>query len=549
MKRRLVLPLILAACAPAASGSDFDAAYETITGEAIAADIAILASDGFEGRGPGGNGERLTINHIADAFREAGIGPANNGSYFQPFGLAHYQREGLGSFSITGPSGDVELAVRDDYVTYAGRPSAAIDLDLSRVVIGGFGIDAAEEGWHDYDGADLEGATVILFRGDPGTASNDPSRFGGSALSVHGLLGTKYDAISARGGAAAIVIHTDASAGYPWATMAAGGGGNEQYFLAESDDTHLDMVVHMSEPAARRLFAAAGIDFDATYGAATEPGFRAIETTLRASGSLRGVVEVTETNNVIGRIEGSEAPDECVIYTAHWDHMGTNPDAPEGDPIYNGALDNASGTAMLMAVARAFAEMDAPRRSVLFFATAAEERGLYGAEHFVANPLCEPANIAGVFNMDAHFPFADQWNAMVVPGLGTSELENYIGVAADRLGRTLIEDSNPQAGGFYRSDHWPFIKAGIPGIYAVGAPDEAQIAADDTILPQFANYMQNGYHHAADEYDAAVWRMGGIEGDARIYFEAGFTLAENDDWPEFSAGTPYRALRDGMRGE
>lgn len=547
MTRMIAASIATLAFAMPAAADDFDTAYNAITAENIAADVGVLASDEFEGRGPGGRGERLTIDYIATQFAEAGIDPAFGDSYFQPFGIAEYVKNGLASFDLTGPDGALGLAVADDFVLFAGQPEARLEVDTSALVVGGFGITAAEEGWDDYAGMDLTGRTLILFRGDPGTATGDETLFGGTALTVHGLVGTKLENAAAHGASAVILIHTEQSAGYPWATLSSGGVGGTQYFLTEDDGDHLTMVAHVSEEAGRRIFEAAGLDFDTVYSQAATRGFRAFSTDLTASGVLEGEVTPGETNNVVGRVSGTDAPDECVIYTAHWDHMGINPDAPTDDTIFNGALDNATGTSMLINLARAFGSLDThPRRSVYFFATAAEERGFLGTEHYISDPACALADTVAVFNMDAHFPFADHWEAMTVPGLGTSELEDIVSVAAARLGRTLQDDSNPEAGGFFRSDHWPFIKVGVPGIYAVGSPTETQVEADPDIIPRFQAYMTGGYHHAADEYDADAWLMGGIEGDARIYFEAGHSVANDDRYPNFYLNTPYRRLRDAM---
>jgi Zn-dependent M28 family amino/carboxypeptidase len=346
-------------------------------------------------------------------------------------------------------------------------------------------------------------------------------------------------------------VHTDQSAGYPWETLSSGGASGAQYFLQDDDDVPLTLFAHVSEPAARRILAAAGLDFDDVYAQAAAPGFSAIETELSVSGQLTGTVTTTETRNVIGMIEGREAPDECVVYTAHWDHMGINPNAPTDDHLFNGALDNATGTAMLINIARAYGSLDeAPRRSVYFFATAAEERGLFGAKYFVQNPPCPLPQIVGALNMDAHFPYADQWSLMVVPGLGTNELMTELEPVAERFGRVLVDDSNPQAGGFYRSDHYPFIAAGVPGLYAVGAPSPEQAEAEPAVGEGFGWYMANGYHHAADEIDRPFpWMLGGLTDDARIYFELGWRLANSERWPNFTEGTPWRAMRDEMRGE
>ncbi|WP_394692208.1 M28 family peptidase [Hyphobacterium sp.] len=548
----LVSLAALAAATPALAQDDpaMLTAMDIITADNIREDIAALASPAFEGRAPGGVGEEMTVNFIAGQFAQAGIRPAIDGSFMQPFELAEFRPDGGGEMSITGPDGDIAFERGADFVLYAGQPAETLQLDTSRIVVGGFGIRAEEEGWDDYAGMDLTGATVILFRGDPGTATGNDDLFGGNALSVHGLMGSKADLAAELGAEAVLLVHTEASAGYPWETLSSGGASGVQYSL-DDPEADLTLFAHISQPAAARLMAAVGLDYDTVYAAAAEPGFTAIDTELMASGRLTGSVSSTTTRNVVGMIEGTGAPEECIVYSAHWDHMGVNPDAPTDDHLFNGAVDNAIGTSMLINIAQAFASLpEAPRRSIYFFATAAEERGLYGAEYFVDHSPCELRNIAGVLNMDAHFPYADHWGLMVVPGLGTNDLQTALESPASRYGRYLIDDPNPAAGGFYRSDHYPFIEAGVPGLYAVGAPTPEQAAADDRINRGFAWYMANGYHHAADEIDRPyVWRLGGVTEDARIYFELGWQLSQSGDWPNFTEGTPWRALRDEMRAE
>lgn len=541
----------LSTAAPAQDDPGMMAAMETITAEVIRADIETLASPAFEGRAPGGVGEEMTVNFIAGQFAEAGISPGIDGSFMQPFALAEFRPNDGGELTVEGLDGAVSMSLADDYVLYAGDHVEEINMEASRIVIGGFGIRAEEQNWDDYASIDLTGATVIIFRGDPGTATGDEALFGGNALSPHGTMDMKNRLAADLGAAAVLLVHTEESAGYPWETLSSGGASGVQYSLADADHPDLTLFAHISEAAARRLLEAAGQDYDAVREAAATPGFAAIETGLTASGHMSGEVSRTVTRNVVGRIEGREAPEECIVYSAHWDHMGINPNAPTEDHLFNGALDNATGASMLISIARAYAALpEPPRRSVYFFATAAEERGLFGAKHFVANPPCELRNIVGDLNMDAHFPYADSWTAMIVPGFGTNELMVELAAVTDRYGRELADDPNPAAGGFYRSDHYPFIAAGVPGLYAVGAPNDVQASEEPFIGEGFGWYMANGYHHAADEVDMpATWRLGGVAEDARIYFELGWRLSNSEAWPNFSEGTPWRGLRDEMRAD
>jgi Zn-dependent M28 family amino/carboxypeptidase len=253
------------------------------------------------------------------------------------------------------------------------------------------------------------------------------------------------------------------------------------------------------------------------------------------------------SKNVVAAIRGAGEAEECVVYTAHWDHLGRN-GALKGDQIFNGAVDNATGTAALLELAQAYAKLArAPRRSVVFVATTAEEKGLLGSEYHARHPACPLANTAAVMNLDAHFPFG-AFDAMTVPGLGSSEVEGMFAKAAARLGRVLQADSEPQAGAYYRSDHYPFAKRGVPAIYAVGTPrDTTTPDPKNPVVARFVDYVTTKYHKVTDEYDAATWDLSGVEGDVKVYFEAGLEIANSAQFPNWLAGSEFRRLRDAMR--
>jgi Zn-dependent M28 family amino/carboxypeptidase len=305
-------------------------------------------------------------------------------------------------------------------------------------------------------------------------------------------------------------------------------------------------VIHMNEPAGRRLFERAGLDFDAMMLAANVRGFKAVSTPLQARLDHDAEVRTITSHNVIAHIPGRDPGDECVIYTGHWDHVGRN-DQLEGDKIFNGAVDNATGTAALLTLARAFATLpEPPRRSIYLVATTAEEKGLLGAEYLARHPIVSLEQTVAVLNLDALFPFGE-FDAMTVTGFGASEIEDVLAASAGRLGRTLQPESSPEVGAYYRSDHYPFAKRGVPALFAVGNPRRDRADADTVALNRFRNYVAHGYHKPADEYDAATWDMRGIEGDVRVYFETGWRIAESELYPNFRYGNEFRPLRDRMR--
>lgn len=547
----LVLTFVLAGAARAGrpAASELPAAWLELRGATLARHVAELASDAYEGREPGTPGEARTLDYIESAFRAAGLEPAGApGSFRQPVPLVEVRRAGAPRVRVTGGRGKTPLEFQKDFVVLAGRPGEQFRLDDCPVVFAGHGITAEEYGWDDYAGVPVTGGVVLLLRGEP-TSSEDSTLFRGPALTTRALSATKYETAALRGARGAIVIHTVASAGYPWGVLTGGGLGSAQNFLGGGATApELELVIHVNEPAARRLLAAAGLDLDALTREAGERGFRARPTPLRVSAEFTATRRDIVSSNVIGRLPGREAPEEAVLYTAHWDHVGVNPNL-EGDQIFNGAVDNATGTAALIELAHAFRSLpEPPRRSVYFVATTAEEKGLLGSEYLARNPVVPLSRTVAVLNLDALFPF-DSFRAMTVTAIGSSELEPLLAEAAARLDRVLQDDNAPQAGAYYRSDHYPFAKRGVPALFAVGGPPHASLTDENPIAQRFADYLSNGYHKPNDAYDPATWDMRGIEEDARIYFEVGWRLAQDRRFPNWNYGNEFRVLRDRMRGE
>lgn len=542
---RALLITLLVSNAPATAGEEaFQSAWETIVAGDIARHVETLASDEFEGREPGSAGERKTLEYLEKAFRDAGARPGYGSAWLQPVPLVEFRATAPPHVSVRAGDSRPPLAVGEDYTARPGSPKTSVDLRDLPLVFGGFGITAETFAWDDYAGVSLDGAAVVLLLGEPASA-DDSTLFRGRALTAHGMPSAKYENAARRGARAAIVVHTDASAGYPWNILAGGGLGNARHFLeADDEEPELDLVINVSEPAARRLFSAAGLDFDEYRTKANTPGFKAIPSSLRLDAGIEGTIGPVTSHNVVAKIEGREA-DECVIYTAHWDHVGRN-DALKDDPIFNGAVDNATGTAGLIELAQAFASLpDRPRRTIYFVATTAEEKGLLGSEHLARNPIVPLSRTVAVINLDALFPFG-AFSAMTVTGLGSSEIEAVLEKAAGRIGRVLQDDGSPEVGAYYRSDHYPFAKRGVPALFAVGGPRHAELVDGSVVKQRFDDYLANGYHKPGDEYDAATWDLKGVEEDVRILFETGFRLAQDSRFPNWRYDNEFRPLRDRM---
>jgi Zn-dependent M28 family amino/carboxypeptidase len=510
-----------------------------IRGDRLAAHVNVLASDAFEGRSPGTHGETLTLNYITAAFRSAGLRPAFANGYLQTVPLLELEPSGAARFTVTSAAGAVPLKDTEDYVARFGSPKPAVRLSAGPLVFVGYGMSAPERGRDDYGAGTLVGKTVILLQGNP--PDNDPKHLPAPSSK----LSERLEAAARHGARAAIVVHTAASMGYPWSVLSGGGMGAKEYFLApEPGKAALDAVVYVSEPAARRLFEAGGLDFDQAVRRAAEPGFQPVPSSLTASIDESAAIRPVESHNVAGIVPGSSRASECLVLLAHWDHMGRDPTL-KGDQIFNGAVDNATGVAALIEIGRALRSLPAPRRTIVLVATTAEERGLLGSDYLAGHPVCPLRSTVGAVAIDALFPFGP-WSRMTVTGFGSSELEEQLASASQLYGRKLQDDGAPQAGAFFRADNYPFAKRGVPGFLAVGGPDNAAPESDPQ-LKALTEYIQNRYHHPSDEYDARTWDMRGIEGDARVLFRFAWTVANDPRLPNWHWDSPYRSLGDALR--
>lgn len=541
--RLLASAAAIAALTPLAALADD--AFDSITKEDLARHIETLASDAFEGRAPATAGEEKTISYLENAFRKAGAKPWKRRSFEQPIPLMEVSRSPGAVMAVRKDDETRSFALFDEFLSFAGTPEGSASITNAPLVFAGFGVEAPEFEWSDYDGLDVEGAIVVLMRGEP-SRDGDDDFFWGRELTEHYHHHKKYETAAKKGAIGAILIHTEASAGWPWSLLSGGGAGSSQVFIDEAnDDPTLQLSVQISEPAAREMFDVLGRDYDAAVAAASAASNQTFAFDAGADVVFNGERRRLSSSNVIAKIDGAERPDECVIYTAHWDHVGVNPDL-EGDQIFNGALDNATGTAALIELAEAFNKLPAPpSRSVYFIATAVEEKGLLGAQYLVDHPVCAPEKTVAVLNMDSHFPFGS-FEAMTIVGHGYSEIQNEFDLAVKKVGRVTQPDSNPEVGGFFRNDSYPFAKAGIPAIYAVGGPLNETIEDDPELLAKFIDYGTNKYHKPADEYDAETWDLTGVEEDVKVFFEVGKSLANSNKFPNWRYDLPFRTLRDEM---
>lgn len=534
---------VLAGCADPSTESQNAPASSLIQAEDLARHVETLSSDSYGGRAPSTEGGRQTVAYLIEQFQAAGLEPGNGDSFTQRVPLVELTAERDMPLRISGAGEEMTFQYGRDFMGWTKRVQEAIDLETSPLVFVGYGIVAPEADWNDYSGLDMTGKTAVILVNDPGFATQDSTLFTGNAMTYYGRWTYKYEEAARQGAAGAIIIHETAPAGYPWAVVSGSWSGPQFDLVAEDGNmSRVEVEGWVSTPAAQQLFSASGLDYEALKTRAAQPGFEPVPMPLNASVSIRNTIRRSESDNVLGRIEGTTRPDEVIIYTAHWDHLGTD-DLVEGDGIYNGAVDNATGTAALIELAEAFGnEATAPERSILFLAVTAEEQGLLGSAYYARHPVVPTRNTVAAINMDALGPYGRTKDVTVV-GYGNSELDDYAVEAAAVQGRDIRPDPSPEKGFFYRSDHFSFAKVGIPALYLDSGVIPVEGPAD-AIEQRIEEYGANRYHKPADEYDPASWDFAGMVEDIELMYVVGKRLAGEDTFPEWRDGVSFKNTRD-----
>jgi Zn-dependent M28 family amino/carboxypeptidase len=532
--------------APAPQADPIAAGVEAMTEAAYRRHIEILASDEFGGRAPASPGEELTVEYLVRTFESLGLEPANGDSYTQDVPLAWVEVVNSPDLVISGAQGeDLQLTYGTEQVVWTRRQLAEAAINDSELVFVGYGINAPERDWNDYAGVDVAGKTVVILVNDPGYATQDPELFNGNAMTYYGRWDYKFGEAARQGAAGAIMVHDTLPAAYPWSTVNNSWTGPQFDMVLPDQGAGLASVEGwITRDSAETLFTKAGLNLDEMYDKARQRGFSAVPMGLNASAALVNETEVVNSRNVAAILRGSEAPDEIFIYMAHWDHLGTDPKL-EGDKIYNGALDNASGTAALLELAKAYSTLpQAPRRSVLFLSVTAEEQGLLGSLYYASNPLFPLANTVGGLNMDGMNNVGSTRDITVV-GLGMSDLDDYLAAAAAAQERVVEGDREAEKGYYYRSDHFELAKEGVPMLYPAGGYDDREKGVAYG-MQKADEYTADHYHRVSDEYDLS-WNVSGALEDMKMYFKTGLAIANSDDWPNWKEGTEFRAARDAQR--
>lgn len=509
------------------------------------AHVATLASDDFGGRKPGSSGEQKTLDYLVAEFQRLGLEPGNGDSFLQPVPMVEITAASDAALQFTTGKTTTVLEYGKDMVIWTKRVREREGIESSPLVFVGYGITAPEYGWDDYAGLDVRGKTVVMFVNDPGFATGDPKLFRGRTMTYYGRWTYKYEEAAKHGAAAAIIVHETEPAAYGWETVVNSWTG-PQLDMASTDGNAGRVAIEgwITEAAAEHLFMANGGSLAAAKERAKTRGFRPQALQTQATAAVRNSVRRANSQNVVARLPGSERPDEHVLYMAHWDHLGQMI-GRGGDAIFNGAVDNATGTAGLLALAEAFSKAPArPKRSLLFLAVTLEESGLLGSAYYVDNPVAPLASTVAVINMDA-MPFGGPTRDVTVIGAGASELEDVLALYAKRQDRVLRNEPTPEKGFFYRSDHFNFAKRGVPALYVKLGIDDRE-RGEAWGIAQAAEYIEQRYHKVDDEYRPDTDLRGTWE-DLNLLYAVGAELAADSRYPNWYPDNEFRAIRDRSR--
>ena len=547
MKRLLAraIALSLPLAAAALDAPTFDA-------QRLSSDVKTLSSDAFEGRGPATAGEAKTIEFVTAQMQAAGLQPGGDlkdgqRAWTQAVPLLRSQITGTPKLSLAHGGTTRALAQGEQIAVRAPMDgSKAVSIADAPLVFVGYGVKAPERKWDDFKGVDLKGKIAVALINDPDfeTGKGD---FGGKAMTYYGRWTYKYEEAARQGALGLLIVHETAPASYGWATVK-NSNTNTMFDIVRDNPaaTHPRLEGWIQRDLAVELFKRAGLDFDAQKKLAQTRAFKPVVLKDTLSADYAVDAQVITSHNIVGRIEGSKYPDETVVYSAHWDHLGVGAPDANGDTIYNGAVDNATGTAALIEMGRAYAKGPKPERSVVFLAVTAEEKGLLGSEYYAANPLYPLGKTVAVINTDALDPNGPARN-FTTSGSAKSDLLDQLIADAKAAGLTYVSDPHPEAGHFFRSDHFPFAKRGVPALSYGSGNDlvNGGLAAGEAAGK---DYTKNRYHQPADEWQAD-WTFAGMVHDLPILYKLGNDLANSRRWPDWAKDSEFRVTRDASAAE
>jgi Zn-dependent M28 family amino/carboxypeptidase len=549
MNYRIIVALLLLSTIIACSKKDhFDRGdgVQSFTPKGLQKQVKILASDEFEGRRPFTEGENKTIRYIESQFKEFGLEPGNGSSYFQEVPMVEVTTKPDSIMTIKGTKKEFTLKGFDDYVLWTQRTDSSITWKDEELVFAGFGVVAPEYNWNDYKDLNVKNKIVVVLVNDPGFGGEDTTFFKGNTMTYYGRWTYKFEEAARQGAKGCFVIHNTIPAAYPFAVVQNGWNAPHLYLDPRGKNQFFsEGIGWMSKPATEKLFEAAGLDYNTLQSSARKPGFKAIPLNLKISLLMKTGVRYDKSHNVIGKITGTQRPNEYIVYTAHWDHLGIGKKNDAGDSIYNGAIDNASGTASLLELAKGFKSMtNKPERTIVFLAVTAEEQGLWGSAYYAENPVYPKENTVANINIDCINPWGKMQDIVIV-GKGQSELEDYFIEEAKYFGRDVLMDSKPEKGFYFRSDHFNFAKIGVPAIYTNTGTNF--VGKGKEYGKQLIEGFGKHYHAPSDEYDSTTMNFEGGAEDLKLLFQVGKKLSFEDKWPKWKTGSEFKAIREAYK--
>jgi Zn-dependent M28 family amino/carboxypeptidase len=536
------IEIYTALCAIALFGCSQEEKNETsgaIDGKTFSREMAVLAADSLEGRKPFTPGEEKTLRYLKSEFEKMGLKPGNGDSYFQEVPMVEIKSQPAGPLVLEGKGEKVSLKYLDDFAVASRHIEGQVQLKNSELIFAGYGIVAPEYQWNDYAGLDVKGKTVVVLVNDPGFG--DSTLFKGKTMTYYGRWTYKFEEAARQGAAGVIIVHDTKPASYGWSVIR-GSWSKSKLYLETADNNKSRALVEgwITMESAKKLFKLAGVS-DSVLAAAGKSGFKPVSLGVKTSITIDNVIKKSKSKNVLAVLPGTDRKDEYIIYTAHWDHLGTG-EAVKGDSIYNGAADNATGVAALFEIARAFTlEKKKPLRSILFLAVTAEEQGLLGSEYYTTHPVYPVEKTVADINMDVLQPFGKMKDIVLV-GKGQSELDTYADEAAARQGRTTRGEPDPSGGWYFRSDHFNFAKVGIPALYVENGSVSLE-HGEQWGEAQKKDYNDNRYHAPSDEYSPS-WDLSGTIEDMQLLFDVGLKLSNESTFPGWQKGSEFKAIRE-----
>ncbi len=537
----IVLTVLLFSCGQKSTLPADDDGLAAFSADSLKQHISVLASDSFQGRKPFTIGETKTIAYLQQQFAAAGLEPGNGNSYLQDVPMVSIKAIAAPSMEVKSAKGNFTLKAFDDYIIWTDKTDPDIALTANDLVFAGYGIVAPEYQWNDYAGLDVKDKVVMVMVNDPGFT--DSTLFKGKTMTYYGRWTYKFEEAARQGAKGCLIVHNTAAASYGFNVPQ--NSFNTTKLLLDNrgkDIKKSDVVGWIQEPVAKKLLVAAGLDTNLLV-LAHQKGFKPVDMHLALSTTMKVEAVYNMSHNVIGKITGTKYPDQVIIYSSHWDHLGIGKPDEKGDSIYNGAYDNASGTAGMIEMARAFKSMKTkPERTIVILSVTAEEQGLLGSAYYAQNPVYPAKNTIANINIDELSRF-DKTKDIVVVGKGQSDLEDVLKEEAEKMGRYLAYESHPEAGHYFRSDHFNFAKAGIPALYinngidVIGKGKEYGQKIDD-------EFNEKHYHRPSDSFDAATWSMAGGVDDLQLLFRVGRRIAFGEKIPQWKAGSEFKAIRD-----